>query len=114
MGRADGLLVGCNVGGIDGSPGPVVGITVGRADGADGTGVGAYVTSCTPAPDTTVVPEHSAMPSQPSWIRYVCVGVPAGTVYCTCAQELPPVMHCAGGSGPVPVSSYMTSTPEGV
>jgi hypothetical protein len=111
VGSAVGLRLGGVVGGIDGSPGPVVGITVGSADGADGTGVGAYVTSCTPAPDTTVVPEHNVMPSQPSWIRYVSVAVLAGTVYCTCAHTLPPDVHAAGGRPPVPVSSYTTSTP---
>ena len=51
---------------------------------------------------------------QPSWIRYVCVAMPTGTVYRTCAHTLPPLIHTAGGRLPVPVSSYTTSTPPGV
>ena len=39
--------------------------------------------------------------------------MPAGTVYCTCAQALPPLMQTAGGKLPEPVSSYTTSTPAG-
>ena len=111
VGMADGLQLGGAVGGIEGCPGPVVGTAVGAADGAEGAGVGVYVTSCTPAPATTAVPVQPLIWTQPSSIRYVCVGVPAGTVYCTCAHELAPEMHCAGGRAPVPVSSYTTSTP---
>ena len=55
---ADGLQLGGAVGGIEGCPGPVVGTAVGAADGAEGAGVGVYVTSCTPAPVTTAVPEQ--------------------------------------------------------
>ena len=82
---------------------------------AVGISVGVKVTSCTPAPATTAVPEQVVAPRQPSWIRYVCDAAPAGTVYCTCAHTLPPSMHCAGGFPlPVPVSSYATSTPAAV
>ena len=75
-GAAVASAVGTADGGIDGMPGPVVGIT----EDKEGAGVGTYVTSCTPAPATTAVPEHAVAPVQPSWIRYVCAGVPAGTV----------------------------------
>ena len=126
VGRSVGTLLGRRV---DGAPVLAdVGGTVGNADGRAvvgegvepamgmavavvGAAVGAYVTSCTPAPATTAVPVQAVAPVQPSSIRYVCAGVPAGTVYCTCAHTLPPVMHCAGGRLPVPVSSYTTSTP---
>ena len=105
VGESEGLAVGGEVGG---AVMIAVGIGLGRFVGV---AVGAYVTSFTPAPDTTAVPEHNVMPMQPSWIRYVSVVVPAGTVYCTCAHTLPPDMHAAGGRPPVPVSSYTTSTP---
>ena len=47
-------------------------------------------------------------------MMYVCDGVLAGTVYCTCAHTLDPEMHAAGGLSPFPVSSYTTSTPAAV
>ena len=107
--------VGPGVGGAEGQPGGVVGLAeasaVGRAEGFavvgssvgtgdgrrvgrdDGAGVGAYVTSLTPAgPAMMAVPEHVVAPMQPSRMIYVCKGVPAGTVYCTCAHEFKP-MH---------------------
>ena len=112
LGNAVGSAEGQGVGGIVGC---ALGHAVGSADGVCvGSGVGAYVTSCTPAPATTAKPEHDDEPMQPSWIRYVCVTVPAGTVYCTCAQKSLPDMHAAGGRLLVPVSSYTTSTPPGV
>jgi hypothetical protein len=77
-----------------------------------GAAVGAYVTRLTPAPVIADVPWHDAEPTQPSRIRYVCKGTPAGTVYCTCAHTLPPEIHAAGGLSPFPVSSYTTSTPD--
>jgi hypothetical protein len=44
--------------------------TVGTDEGRGvGAAVGAYVTSCTPAPDTTADPVHVVLPTQPSWIR---------------------------------------------
>ena len=110
VGRSVGMLVGMTVG--KGWVGRADGVAVGAALGAVGVAVGAYVTSCTPAPDTTAVPEHDVLPWQPSWIRYVCVAVPAGTVYCTCAHELPLSLHAAGGWLPEPVSSYATSVPD--
>ena len=74
-GRAVGALLGVGVG-------IALGTTVGKAVGllvvgwavvgtAVGAGVGAYVTSCTPAPATTAIPEHVDDPKQPSWIKYV-------------------------------------------
>ena len=95
VGRSVGTLLGRRV---DGDPVFAdVGGTVGNADGRAvvgegvepamgmavavvGAAVGAYVTSCTPAPATTAVPVQAVAPVQPSWIRYVCAGVPAGTV----------------------------------
>ena len=98
--------------------GALLGDGVGRAEvgTAVGDGVGAYVTSCTPAPATTAIPEHVNDPVQPSWIKYVCVAVPAGTVYCTCAHAVvpSPETHAVGAPAPLPVSSYTTSTPPGV
>ena len=76
-----------------------------------GAAVGEYVTRDTPAPAITALPVHAVEPVQPSRMMYVCDGVPAGTVYCTCAQTLDPEMHADGGRSPVPVSSYTTSTP---
>ena len=59
-----------------------------------GAAVGVYVTSFTPAgPAMTAVPEQIVAPMQPSRMMYVCSGVPAGTVYCTCAHTLPLDMH---------------------
>ena len=90
---------------------------VGRIVGVElgirvGVGVGLYVTRDTPAaPEMAARPEHDVEPMQPSRMRYVCDGVPAGTVYCTCAHTLVPEMHAAGGLSPLPVSSYTTSTP---
>ena len=55
--------------------------------------MGAYVTSCKPVPEMMAVPEQVVVPVQPSRMTYVCVTVPAGTVYCNCAQTLPPDMH---------------------
>jgi hypothetical protein len=104
VGRSVGMLVGIRVGVAEGAEGAAL--------GAVGVAVGAYVTRCTPAPDTTAVPEHDVLPWQPSWIRYVCVAVPAGTVYCTCAHTLPLSLHAAGGWLPEPVSSYATSVPD--
>ena len=76
-----------------------------------GAGVGAYATAMMPAPDMAVCPVHAPLAWQPSRMTYVCEAVPAGTVYCTCAHELAPFTHTAGGPAPVPVSSYVTSTP---
>ena len=95
----------------------VVGLNVGTELGtavftAVGAAVGAYVTRLTPAPVIATVPRHDAEPTQPSRIRYVCKGTPAGTVYCTCAHTLPPEIHADGGLSPFPVSSYTTSTPD--
>ena len=94
----------------------VVGSRVGTELGAGvalkvGAAVGEYVTRDTPAPAITALPEHAVEPVQPSRMMYVCDGVFAGTVYCTCAHTLVPEMHAAGGLSAVPVSSYTTSTP---
>ena len=69
------------------------------------------MTKLTPVPEIAACPLQTDEPVQPSLIKYVCCGVPAGTVYCTCAHTLPPVMHAIGGWLPEPVSSYTTSTP---
>jgi len=117
--RAEGKGVGRVVGGDEGlivvgrAVVDVVGTAVGTAV-CVGAAVGPYVSRWTPVPATTAKPEHVDEPVQPSWIRYVCVAVPAGTVYCTCAQESLPDMHAAGGRLLVPVSSYTTSIPVGV
>jgi hypothetical protein len=58
-----GLKVGTELGVLDVGEG--VGALVGSAL-AIGACVGAYVTSCTPAPATTAVPEHVDEPVQPS------------------------------------------------
>ena len=114
-------VVGTGVGEADGAVGNVVGTcVVGAKVGAEeGTGValkvgaavGEYVTRDTPLPAMAASPEHAVEPVQPSRMMYVCDGVFAGTVYCTCAHTLVPEMHAAGGRSPVPVSSYTTSTP---
>ena len=120
LGSADGGVVvgsalGSALGSADGRA--VVGSNVGIELGAAvltnvGAAVGAYVTRLTPAPVIADVPEHVDEPMQPSRIRYVCGGVLAGTVYCTCAHTLPPAIQAAGGRLPEPVSSYTTSTPD--
>jgi len=79
-----------------------------------GAVVGANVTAVMPAPEMAVCPVHALLAMQPSRMTYVCAAVPAGTVYCTCAHELPPLMHTAGGRSALPVSSYVTSTPAAV
>ena len=92
--------------------GRTVGRTVGEGVALNvGCAVGEYVTRPTPTPEMATCPLHAVDPVQPSRMMYVCAGVPAGTVYCTCAHTLPPEMHAAGGRLPVPVSSYTTSTP---
>jgi hypothetical protein len=77
LGTKNGKLVVCTVGfglGTD-EVESTVGIDVGKGEGtavdgfAVGIGVGEYVTSCTPAPATTAIPEHVDVPIQPSWIR---------------------------------------------
>ena len=121
LGTRVGTTVGRAVGSTDGiGVGRAEGDCVGNADGAGvggnvGKAVGENVTSCTPGtPEITARPKHSSFPTQPSRMMYVCVGVPAGTVYCTCAHRSVPEMHCTGGPAPLPVSSYTTSTPPGV
>ena len=111
-GLAEGKAEGCAL--VGEAVGAMVGMLLGAAVAIVGAAVGLYVTSCTPAPATTAIPEHVDEPVQPSWIKYVCIAVPAGTVYCTCAQRSVSEMHCAGGPAPLPVSSYTTSTPPGV
>ena len=76
-----------------------------------GVAVGAKVTAVMPDPEMADCPVHALLAWQPSRMMYVCEAVPAGTVYCTCAHALPPLTHTAGGPAPVPVSSYVTSTP---
>lgn len=100
VGRAEGVNVGrvdgCGVGAIVGAleVATAVGAMVGPTDGTnEGWRVGEYVTSCKPAPAMMAVPEQAVWPVQPSRIIYVWVAVPAGTVYCTCAQTLVPEMH---------------------
>ena len=123
LGSADGrAVVGSNVGTeLGAAVAPLVGARVGKAVGTElgaavatmvGAKVGAYVTKARPAPATTTVPVHAVDPTQPSRIWYVCGGVLAGTVYCTCAHTLPPAKQAAGGLSPFPVSSYTTSTPD--
>ena len=117
-GNAEGMGLGLKVVGTS------VGIDVGGGVGARvgkllvgnrvGALVGANVTAVMPAPVMAAWPVQAPLAMQPSRIRYVCERVPAGTVYCTCAHELPPLMHCAGGKFAVPVSSYTTSTPAAV
>ena len=100
VGSTDGIGEGSVEGNCDGNPdGAGVGGNVGKA-------VGENVTSCTPGtPVITARPKHSVLPTQPSRMMYVCVGVPSGTVNCTCAHELSALMHTAGGKSAVPVSS---------
>ena len=71
LGSRVGSAVGATVGNAVGvGEGGEVRVVVGMDEG-DGVGaaVGAYVTSCTPAPDTTADPVHVVLPTQPSWIR---------------------------------------------
>lgn len=116
LGRRVGSGVGTGVGGVTGlGEGSDDGEAVGRADGrGEGCMVGGYVTIASAAPDTASLPTQLVDPRHPSLTTYVCVGVPAGTVYCTWAQVFPLLMHTAGGKDPVPVSSYTTSTPVAV
>lgn len=106
MGATEGSDDGTGVGIIDG-------IKLGAGDGSMvGRAVGLYVTRETPvAPEMATLPMQPVFETQPSRMTYVCVGVLAGTVYCTCAQTSLPEIQTAGGLLPVPVSSYTTSTP---
>ena len=109
-----GIAVGVTVGSVDGTGvGTIDGKKLGAGDGSVvGRAVGLYVTRETPAaPETATLPMQPVLDKQPSRMMYVCVGMPAGTVYCTCAQTSLPEMQTAGGSSPFPVSSYITSTP---
>jgi len=85
VGRAVVPAVGAIVGIEDGAgEGRIVGEKLG---GAEGNGVGAKLTTVTPLPATADLPWHPvAVPKHPCQITYVCVGVPAGTVYWICAQ----------------------------
>ena len=89
VGAGEGLLLGAGVGKIVGRG---EGFDVGSEDGEGvGIGVGAYVgpkvTACTPlTPVMTARPSQAVFPRQPSRMMYVCIDVPMGTVYCTCAQ----------------------------
>jgi hypothetical protein len=84
----------------------------GKLGGAEGEGVGAKLTTVTPFPATAALPwQPVEVPKQPSQITYVCVGVPAGTVYWICAQS-----PQADGATPEPgpVLSYITSVKDPV
>lgn len=111
VGNADGASVGTELGftvgrvvgnadgaGVCNAVGATDGIVVGRAEGRGvgimvGAVVGLNVTTFTPSPATSARPSHFELPVQPSRTIYVCGGVPAGTVYCTCAHTSPPVIH---------------------
>jgi hypothetical protein len=82
----------------------------GKLGGAEGEGVGAKLTTVTPFPATADLPwQPVEVLKQPCQITYVCVGVPAGTVYWICAQR-----PQADGATPEPepVLSYITSVKD--
>ena len=118
VGLKVGILEGVIEGGTVGKEvvATIVGEAVGRLEGrAVGDKVGGNVTKRIPwTPEIAAFPEQVELPIHPSLIIYCWRGVPAGTVYCTCAQTFSAKMHGDGGLSPVPVSSYTTSTPDAV
>jgi len=97
--------------------GNAVGATVGSETGlAEGAGVGMRVGCCVggkaiavtpvePIPATAKRPVQDVAPMHPCSTINVCLGVPAGTVNCTCAHESAPLIHCGGGGLFGPMSS---------